>query len=137
MQGRIVRRRPEQGRQQPDQADAEQQGQAEGAQRGRGRQAQQAEREPRACRTHTDRKPRAGVAAVLDQDVLDELLEVIGEDTARIIGVFLEDTPPLIRQLPAADSQIEIELAGGRRVRLSGPVDVQALMRVIAVLEGR
>ena len=32
---------------------------------------------------------------------------------------------------------IEIELANGRRVRLSGPVDVQALRRVIAVLEGR
>ena len=32
---------------------------------------------------------------------------------------------------------IEIELAGGRRLRLSGPVDVQALKRVIAVLEGR
>jgi transposase len=32
---------------------------------------------------------------------------------------------------------IEIELVGGRRVRLSGPVDVQALKRVIAVLEGR
>ena len=32
---------------------------------------------------------------------------------------------------------IEIELAGGRRVRLSGPVDVQALKRVIAFLEGR
>lgn len=32
---------------------------------------------------------------------------------------------------------IEIELASGRRVRLSGPVDVQALKRVIAVLEGR
>ena len=32
---------------------------------------------------------------------------------------------------------IEIELAGGRRVRLSGPVDVQALKRVIAVLEGQ
>ena len=32
---------------------------------------------------------------------------------------------------------IEIELANGRRVRLSGPVDVQALKQVIAVLEGR
>lgn len=32
---------------------------------------------------------------------------------------------------------IEIELASGRRVRLSGPVDVQALKQVIAVLEGR
>ena len=32
---------------------------------------------------------------------------------------------------------IEIELAGGRRLRLSGPVDVEALQRVIAVLDGR
>ena len=40
--------------------------------------------------------------------------------------------------VPAPDScVIEIELAGGRRVRLSGPVDVQALKRVIGVLEGR
>lgn len=32
---------------------------------------------------------------------------------------------------------IEIELSGGRVVRLSGPVDGQALKRVIAILEGR
>lgn len=32
---------------------------------------------------------------------------------------------------------IEIELAGGRRLRLSGPVDAEALKRVIAVLDGR
>jgi transposase len=32
---------------------------------------------------------------------------------------------------------IEIELAGGQRVRLSGVVDADALKRVIAVLEGR
>jgi transposase len=32
---------------------------------------------------------------------------------------------------------IEIELSGGRRLRLSGPVDVEALKRVIAVLDGR
>ncbi len=32
---------------------------------------------------------------------------------------------------------IEIELAGGRRVRVSGVVDADALKRVIAVLEGR
>ena len=36
-----------------------------------------------------------------------------------------------------AGGLIEIELANGRRVRLSGPVDVQALRCVIAVLEGR
>ena len=40
--------------------------------------------------------------------------------------------------VPASDSGVvEIELVAGRRVRLSGPVDVQALKRVIAVLEGR
>lgn len=46
---------------------------------------------------------------------------------------------PLERsRVQAPDSgMIEIELANGRRVRLSGPVDVRALMRVIAVLEGR
>jgi len=32
---------------------------------------------------------------------------------------------------------IEIELAGGRRLRVSGPVDTEALQRVIAVLNGR
>ena len=32
---------------------------------------------------------------------------------------------------------IEIELAGGRRVRVMGPVETEALRRVIAVLEGR
>ena len=32
---------------------------------------------------------------------------------------------------------IEIELAGGRRLRVSGPVDLEALRRLIAVLEGR
>jgi transposase len=32
---------------------------------------------------------------------------------------------------------IEIELTGGRRLRVSGPVEMEALRRVIAVLEGR
>jgi len=41
------------------------------------------------------------------------------------------------RALGPDSGLIEIELASGRRVRLSGPVDVQALRRVIAVLEGR
>ena len=62
-------------------------------------------------------------------------------------GVFV----PLVLTAPAAPDAaldtsraqapggglIEIELANGRRVRLSGPVDVQALRRVIALLEGR
>ena len=46
----------------------------------------------------------------------------------------LPETPRL--QTPDG-GVIEIELASGRRVRLSGPVDVQALKRVIAVLEGQ
>ena len=52
--------------------------------------------------------------------------------------------PAAVAQTPATASEqtedrgvIEIELAGGRRVRLCGPVDAQALKRVIAVLEGR
>jgi transposase len=32
---------------------------------------------------------------------------------------------------------IEIELAGGRRLRVSGPVETEVLRHVIAVLEGR
>lgn len=32
---------------------------------------------------------------------------------------------------------IEIELAGGCRIRVTGPVDTEALKRVIAALEGR
>ena len=32
---------------------------------------------------------------------------------------------------------IEIELAGGRRIRVTGPVETEALKRVIAALEGR
>ena len=48
------------------------------------------------------------------------------------------EAPPETPKVQAPDSGlIEIELAGGRRLRLSGPVDVQALKRVIAVLEGR
>lgn len=34
-------------------------------------------------------------------------------------------------------STIEIELAGGRRLRVSGPIDAAMLKQVIAVLEGR
>jgi hypothetical protein len=36
-----------------------------------------------------------------------------------------------------AHGLIEIELAGGRRIRVSETVDAAALKRVIAVLEGR
>ena len=48
------------------------------------------------------------------------------------------EAPLETSRVQAPDSgMVEIELASGRRVRLSGPVDVQALTRVIAVLERR
>ncbi|WP_425510964.1 ATP-binding protein [Xanthomonas chitinilytica] len=39
---------------------------------------------------------------VLDTAVLDELQEIAGAETARIIALFLDDTPPTIRQLQEA-----------------------------------
>jgi len=45
--------------------------------------------------------------------------------------------PALTHAAPVAGGMIEIELAGGRRLRVSGPVETEALRRVIAVLEGR
>ena len=48
--------------------------------------------------------------------------------------------PALTHAVPVAGADcgmIEIELVGGRRVRVTGPVETEALRRVIAVLEGR
>jgi transposase len=48
--------------------------------------------------------------------------------------------PPLTHAAPVARADcglIEIELAGSRRLRVSGPVETEALRRVIEVLEGR
>jgi len=39
---------------------------------------------------------------VLDREVLDELREIAGPETATIIDVFLDDTTPLVRQLQEA-----------------------------------
>ena len=49
----------------------------------------------------------------------------------RFLPVEIVKEAPLIRQLPAADSQIEIELAGGHRMRISGGYDPEALARLI------
>ena len=38
---------------------------------------------------------------------------------------------PVIRPIPAADNHIEIELAGGHRMRVSGGYDPEALARLI------
>jgi len=48
--------------------------------------------------------------------------------------------PALAHAAPVAGADhglIEIELAGGRRLRVTGAVETEALRRVIAVLEGR
>jgi transposase len=52
--------------------------------------------------------------------------------------------PPAALAMPASSSPpgqdrglIEIELAGGRKLRVSGPVEISTLSQVIAVLEGR
>lgn len=68
---------------------------------------------------------------------------IVKKSGAVFVPVMLAAPPapeasPETPKVQAPDSGlIEIELAGGRRLRLSGPVDVQALKRVIAVLEGR
>lgn len=46
---------------------------------------------------------------VLDNSVLDELREVIGAQTAQIIGVFLDDTPALIQQLQDASVAADLD----------------------------
>lgn len=46
-------------------------------------------------------------------------------------------TAPLASAPSLSCGVIEIELCGGRRIRLSGPVEAGTLKQVIAVLEGR
>ncbi|MCF7750655.1 response regulator [Bacillus subtilis subsp. subtilis] len=50
-----------------------------------------------------------GALPILDTSVLDELLEVIGAQTAHIIGVFLDDTPALIGQLQDASVAADLD----------------------------
>jgi len=45
---------------------------------------------------------QATTLPVLDREVLDELREIAGTETATIIDVFLDDTTPLVRQLQEA-----------------------------------
>jgi signal transduction histidine kinase/CheY-like chemotaxis protein/HPt (histidine-containing phosphotransfer) domain-containing protein len=46
---------------------------------------------------------------VLDFELLDELLEIAGPETARIIALFLNDTPGMIRQLQEAALAADME----------------------------
>ena len=49
-------------------------------------------------------------SAVLDHDMLEELQEIAGDETARIIGLFLEDAPRLIAQLETGSATPDLEL---------------------------
>ncbi|MET1162870.1 MAG: ATP-binding protein [Pseudoxanthomonas sp.] len=46
---------------------------------------------------------------VLDHSMLDELREIAGDETARIVGLFLEDAPRLIAQLESASTTPDLD----------------------------
>ena len=47
----------------------------------------------------------------------------------RFLPVEIVKEAPVIRQMPAANNHIEIELAGGHRLRISGIYDPEVLAR--------
>jgi len=49
----------------------------------------------------------------------------------RFLPVEIVKEAPVIRQMPAAENHIEIDLAGGHRMRISGGYDPEALARLI------
>ena len=49
----------------------------------------------------------------------------------RFLPVEIVRQAPVTRPIPAADNHIEIELAGGHRMRISGSYDPEALARLI------
>lgn len=61
-----------------------------------------------------------------------------GKEASAFVPVMLPGPSPAAAiASPSADrGTIEIELAGGRRLRVSGPVDVATLRQVIAAVEG-
>jgi transposase len=62
----------------------------------------------------------------------------VGKEASAFVRAMLAaPSPTAVVASPSTDrGKIEIELAGGRRLRV-GPVDVATLKQVIAVLEGR
>ncbi len=55
------------------------------------------------------RPPAPSVFPVLDHSMLDELQEIAGDETVRIIGLFLEDAPRLIARLEAASTVPDLD----------------------------
>ncbi|WP_313230839.1 ATP-binding protein [Stenotrophomonas acidaminiphila] len=68
---------------------------------------------PQAAPAQLEEAPASAVQAtalpVLDREVLDELREIAGAETATIIDVFLDDTTPLVRQLQEAAVAPDLE----------------------------
>lgn len=52
-------------------------------------------------------------------------------DIARFLPVEIVKEAPVTRPVPIAENHIEIELAGGHRMRISGGYDPEALARLI------
>jgi len=57
--------------------------------------------------------------------------ELAGSQTPAFLPVRIQEQP-----IASSGGWIEVELAGGRRVRVVGPIDRQALTDVLAVVEG-
>jgi CheY-like chemotaxis protein/HPt (histidine-containing phosphotransfer) domain-containing protein len=57
----------------------------------------------------TARSGAPAVFPVLDHGMLDELHEIAGDETARIISLFLEDAPRLIAQLESASTAPDLD----------------------------
>ena len=53
----------------------------------------------------------------------------------RFLPVEITKQAPMTRPIPIADHHIEIELAGGHRMRISGSYDPEALARLIRGLK--
>ena len=51
----------------------------------------------------------AAVVPILDREILDELREIAGNETATIIDVFLDDSTPLVRKLQEASVAPDLE----------------------------
>jgi transposase len=49
----------------------------------------------------------------------------------RFLSVEIVKEAPVVRSMPAADNHIEIDLADGHRMRISGSYDPEALARLI------
>ena len=87
---------------------------------------------------------RAGVAASLvfrwRKQLDGSVKKTVGKPTSAFVPVLLP-APPAVAS--AAEGRatdrglIEIELAGGRRIRVSGAVETETLRRVLAVVDGR